>query len=137
MERDACLSHGSAFLLHERLCTSSDEYIMNICQSCQTLTEIMLKVDQLICKKCMRADKSCSNVKAMTTTYSTKLLITYLAGLGIKVKFIRDKKEVTEEDLEEMVENKPKDEEEENEEEIEEEEEEEIEEEDMDEEEED
>ena len=92
-------------MLHERLCTSSDEYKMNVCTECQTLTEIIVddKSGNMICKRCTRSNKKeCEgNIQKITTTYSTRLLITYLAGLGIKVKFIKEKKE---EEVEEEVE---------------------------------
>lgn len=37
MERDALLAHGSAYLLHDRLHTSSDYAVMDACQSCGSI----------------------------------------------------------------------------------------------------
>jgi hypothetical protein len=118
------LAHGASYLLHERLCTSSDEYKMNVCNECQTLTEIIVDSDgNMMCKRCIRSNKECeTNIEKITTTYSTRLLITYLAGLGIKVKFIKEKKEEEEEEVEIEEEERPEGQEEEPEEEEEEEE---------------
>lgn len=37
MERDALLAHGSAYLLHDRLHTSSDYAVLDACQSCGSI----------------------------------------------------------------------------------------------------
>ena len=37
MERDALLSHGAAFLLHDRLHSSSDRHIALVCKACGSL----------------------------------------------------------------------------------------------------
>jgi len=89
MERDSMLAHGASFLLHDRLCTSSDEYKMNVCNECQTLTEIIVDNEgNMTCKKCILTGNKCEkNIKSVTTSYSTRLFITYLAGLGIKTQF--------------------------------------------------
>jgi DNA-directed RNA polymerase I subunit RPA2 len=34
MERDALLSHGASFLLHDRLMNSSDRHLAYVCRSC-------------------------------------------------------------------------------------------------------
>jgi len=90
MERDSMLAHGASYLLHDRLCTSSDEYKMNVCNECLTLSEIVVDSDgNMMCKKCILSGNKCEkNIKSVTTSYSTRLFITYLAGLGIKVQFI-------------------------------------------------
>lgn len=104
MERDSMLGHGASYLLHERLCTSADEFKINVCNECQTLTEIIVDSEgNKMCKRCIRSNKECeNNIEEKTTTYSTKLLITYLAGLSMKTKFIKEKKE--EEEIEEEAE---------------------------------
>ena len=37
MERDALLSHGAAFLLHDRLMNCSDRHVAHVCASCGSL----------------------------------------------------------------------------------------------------
>ncbi|CAN0419997.1 unnamed protein product, partial [Ectocarpus sp. 12 AP-2014] len=37
MERDALLSHGAAFLLHDRLMNCSDRHVAHVCSSCGSL----------------------------------------------------------------------------------------------------
>ena len=37
MERDSLLSHGTSFLLHDRLMNCSDRHLAHVCQSCGSL----------------------------------------------------------------------------------------------------
>lgn len=37
MERDALLSHGAAFLLHDRLMNCSDRHVARVCSTCGSL----------------------------------------------------------------------------------------------------
>lgn len=37
MERDALLSHGAAFLLHDRLMNCSDRHVAHVCSTCGSL----------------------------------------------------------------------------------------------------
>lgn len=47
MERDSLLAHGASYLLHDRLHTSSDHHIADVCSLCGSLlTSSVLNVQQ-------------------------------------------------------------------------------------------
>ncbi|EIE18403.1 beta and beta-prime subunits of DNA dependent RNA-polymerase, partial [Coccomyxa subellipsoidea C-169] len=103
MERDALLAHGAAYLLHDRLHTSSDYAVMDACASCGSILTPLLrpaqttnvgahllasqgvpkKIGQVVCR-------ACETGRAMTRValpYVLKYLVTELAAMNIKCTF--------------------------------------------------
>ncbi len=81
MENDCVKSHGCSRFLTERLYDTSDPYKMRICDDCGCSTVINNE-----CKAC----KS-NNVPEIKMSYVTKLLITLLNSLSIKVQLKAEK----------------------------------------------
>ncbi|XP_010520079.1 PREDICTED: DNA-directed RNA polymerase I subunit 2 [Tarenaya hassleriana] len=100
MERDAMLAHGSAYLLHDRLHTSSDHHIADVCSLCGSLltTSVMQADQRRIIREIGglppgRAPKkvtcqACQTSKGMETVampYVFRYLAAELASMNIKM----------------------------------------------------
>ncbi|KAK1420343.1 hypothetical protein QVD17_21860 [Tagetes erecta] len=100
MERDSLLAHGAAYLLHDRLHTSSDHHIADVCSLCGSILTTTLIQNQ---KKAMREIAglppgrvpkkvkcvSCQTSKGMETVpmpYVFRYLAAELAAMNIRVK---------------------------------------------------
>ncbi|CAN0025055.1 unnamed protein product [Phaeothamnion confervicola] len=99
MERDALLSHGAAFLLHDRLMNCSDRHVAHVCARCGgLLTTASRRAPQeaagqsgpaaaaaarrhIWCSAC----KSSADVHAVALPYVFRYLVNELAGMNIKV----------------------------------------------------
>ncbi|KVI11384.1 DNA-directed RNA polymerase, subunit 2 [Cynara cardunculus var. scolymus] len=99
MERDSLLAHGAAYLLHDRLHSSSDHHIADICSICGSILTTTLIERQ---KKTMRETKglpparepkkvtcvSCQTSKGMETVampYVFRYLAAELAAMNIRM----------------------------------------------------
>ena len=76
MERDAIIGHGVSRFLKERLFENSDPYQINVCEKCGNFAT---KSNE--CKAC-ESDK----IVTVPIPYSSKLLLSELMAMGIKVK---------------------------------------------------
>ncbi|KAG9150706.1 hypothetical protein Leryth_008151 [Lithospermum erythrorhizon] len=99
MERDSLLAHGAAYLLHDRLHTSSDHHIADVCSGCgSVLTTALIQparrpVRQMSGLPPPRVPKkvtcvSCKTSKGMETVampYVFKYLAAELASMNIKM----------------------------------------------------
>lgn len=111
MERDSLLAHGASYLLHDRLHTSSDHHIADVCSLCGSLlTSSVVNVQQ---KRLIqeigklppgRTPKkvtcySCGTSKGMETVampYVFRYLAAELASMNIKVTLqLSDREGVT------------------------------------------
>jgi len=93
MERDALISHGTSFLLQDRLFNCSDRSKASICGRCQTVLSPLLvqqpELDggstrfnhQIICQHCHRRD----DIHTVAVPYVFRYLAAELASVGIKV----------------------------------------------------
>ncbi|XP_055817802.1 DNA-directed RNA polymerase I subunit 2 isoform X2 [Solanum dulcamara] len=99
MERDSLLAHGAAYLLHDRLHTSSDHHIADVCSECgSVLTSSLIQPP----KRAVQADLklpparepkkvtcvACRSSKGMETVampYVFKYLAAELAAMNIKM----------------------------------------------------
>ena len=110
MERDSLLSHGTAFLLHDRLVNCSDKHVAYACSRCgdlllpstersmvqttgQSASEAVNKPKlRLFCRNpaCMsavdRADGNDEAVEPIILPYVYRYLVNELAGMNVKVK---------------------------------------------------
>ncbi|XP_071715598.1 DNA-directed RNA polymerase I subunit 2-like [Rutidosis leptorrhynchoides] len=99
MERDSLLAHGASYLLHDRLHTSSDHHIADVCSICGSILTTTLIQHQ---KKAMRAIAglppgrvpkkvtcvSCQTSKGMETVampYVFRYLAAELAAMNIRM----------------------------------------------------
>lgn len=99
MERDALLSHGVAFCLHDRLMNSSDKHVCYICSGCGGLLTVQstprradivagahtqtpyAPTARQICSAC----KTGKEVRPVYLPYVYRYLVNELAAMGIKV----------------------------------------------------
>lgn len=94
MERDALLSHGVAFVLHDRLMTCSDSHNAFVCNLCGGLITVLemtqshnnivnetIAKGQLYCSLC----KSSRGIKSVRLPYVYRYLTNELAAMGIKL----------------------------------------------------
>ena len=95
MERDALLSHGVAFCLHDRLMGCSDSHEAHICSTCGGLLSVYNKYSRMqldggrsqrsseyYCSTC----KSSAGVKPVYLPYVFRYLTNEMMGMGIKMK---------------------------------------------------
>ncbi|KAK5641755.1 hypothetical protein RI129_010302 [Pyrocoelia pectoralis] len=93
MERDSLISHGTSFLLQDRLLHCSDRTTALICTSCGTLLGPMIMVTQIadkpnmsetkeMCRLCGHGD----NVVEIQIPYIFKYFVTQLASVNINIK---------------------------------------------------
>lgn len=99
MERDSLLAHGAAYLLHDRLHTSSDYHIADICSLCgSVLTTSLIQGERQLVREVSglppgRIPKkvictACQTSKGMETVampYVFRYLAAELAAMNIKV----------------------------------------------------
>lgn len=110
MERDSLLSHGTAFLLHDRLMNCSDRHVAYVCSRCgdmlmpttqrsviqttgQNASDMKLKPKlRLFCRSpaCIRASRDSDGndeaVEPVLLPYVYRYLVNELAGMNIKLK---------------------------------------------------
>ncbi|KAK4488645.1 hypothetical protein RD792_004414 [Penstemon davidsonii] len=103
MERDSLLAHGAAYLLHDRLHTSSDYHIADVCSLCGSILTASIiqsrtkEVEEMIAKGLppRRAPKkvtcvACKTSKGMETVampYVTRYLAAELLAMNINLVF--------------------------------------------------
>ena len=98
MERDSLLAHGAAYLLHDRLHTSSDYHIADVCSLCGSMlttssVQPQVRVHDMPGLPPMRAPKkvtchACKTSKGMETVampYVFRYLAAELAAMNIKL----------------------------------------------------
>lgn len=99
MERDSLLAHGAAYLLHDRLHTSSDHHIADVCSICGSiLTTSLIQTQQRAVREIVglppgRIPKkvmcvACQTSKGMETVampYVFRYLAAELAAMNIKM----------------------------------------------------
>lgn len=99
MERDSLLAHGAAYLLHDRLHTSSDYHIADVCSLCgSVLTTSLIQAERQLVREISglppaRIPKkvvctACQTSKGMETVampYVFRYLAAELAAMNIKV----------------------------------------------------
>lgn len=99
MERDSLLAHGASYLLHDRLHTSSDHHIADVCSECgSVLTSSVIQppkraVQAILKQLPAREPKkvtcvACRSSKGMETVampYVFKYLAAELAAMNIKM----------------------------------------------------
>lgn len=101
MERDSLLAHGAAYLLHDRLHTSSDYHIADVCSLCGSiLTTSLVQSDKKQVREMIGRDLppgkapkkvmcvSCQSSKGMETVampYVFRYLAAELAAMNIKM----------------------------------------------------
>ncbi|KAG8391090.1 hypothetical protein BUALT_Bualt01G0151700 [Buddleja alternifolia] len=102
MERDSLLAHGAAYLLHDRLHTSSDHHIAHVCSLCGSiLTTSLMQSRQQVVRDMIGQDLpprttpkkvvvcvSCQTSKSMETVsmpYVFRYLAAELAAMNVKM----------------------------------------------------
>ena len=100
MERDALLSHGVSFCLHDRLMNSSDSHLAYVCADCGELlpvratkrsSDIVAVAHKAFHEVSSRATQTCINcnsstgVRSIHLPYIYRYLCNELAGMGIKI----------------------------------------------------
>ena len=110
MERDSLLSHGAAFLLHDRLVNCSDKHIAYVCGRCgdllmptterstvhttgQSASEAMNKPKlRLYCRHpdcigvCNQPNGNDPAIEPIVLPYVYRYLVNEMAGMNIKVR---------------------------------------------------
>ena len=97
MERDALLSHGVSFCLHDRLMNCSDAHLGRVCTTCGGLLSVrhvVKRVHQVSSQTSGRvgAEYSCSvcksskGIRNINLPYIYRYLANELAGMGINLK---------------------------------------------------
>lgn len=110
MERDSLLSHGTAFLLHDRLMNCSDKHVAYVCSRCgdllmpttarntlqttgQSASDAITKPKlRLYCRSpgcldaCQRGESNDDAVEPVELPYVFRYLTNELAGMNIKMK---------------------------------------------------
>jgi len=92
MERDALISHGSSFLLQDRLFNCSDKSKAAICARCHTILSPLLMsqpelggsttfTHQIVCQHCNKRDE----IHNVSVPYVFRYLAAELASVGVKV----------------------------------------------------
>jgi len=79
MERDCLVAHGASLLLLERLMTSSDECVVQVCGACGQLGSWDFRRGCGTCARCARNDR----VSALRVPYACKLLFQELQAMNI------------------------------------------------------
>ncbi|XP_049584732.1 DNA-directed RNA polymerase I subunit RPA2 [Syngnathus scovelli] len=92
MERDALLSHGSSFLLQDRLFNCSDRSVAQVCVDCGSLLSPLLEKPppswsstrhrRTVCTLCGKSD----SVDSVSVPYVFRYFVAELAAMNIKVK---------------------------------------------------
>ena len=96
MERDALLSHGVSFCLHDRLMNCSDAHLGRVCITCGSLLavrHVVKRVDQVSSQTSGRvgAEYTCSvcksskGIRNINLPYIYRYLANELAGMGINL----------------------------------------------------
>lgn len=108
MERDSLLSHGAAFLLHDRLINCSDKHIAYVCGRCgdllsptterstvqttgQSAAEAINRPKlrqfcrNLACVACNRPNANDDSIEPIILPYVYRYLVNELAGMNVKI----------------------------------------------------
>jgi len=75
MEKDAFVAHGASAVQVERLMKSSDEFSIDVCNSCGVI------INSKVCTSCDKSDPVVVHIP-----YTFKLLIQLLNGVGIEIR---------------------------------------------------
>ncbi|XP_066246685.1 DNA-directed RNA polymerase I subunit RPA2 [Euwallacea similis] len=93
MERDALFSHGTSFLLQDRLLNCSDKITANLCTTCGSLlspiTLVTIKADKPNMTETKDTCRLCGNgqnIAQIQIPYIFKFFVTQLASCNINVK---------------------------------------------------
>ncbi|XP_005098273.1 DNA-directed RNA polymerase I subunit RPA2 [Aplysia californica] len=93
MERDALISHGTSFLLQDRLFNCSDKSKASVCGRCHTVLSPLLVQQaeegggntkfkhQIICQHCQQRD----DIHQISVPYVFRYLAAELASVGVKI----------------------------------------------------
>ncbi|OAF69426.1 RNA polymerase I subunit 2, partial [Intoshia linei] len=86
MERDAILSHGMSYFLHDRLLNCSDKSISYICLKCGStvVSDKKCKITGNRKQKCRRCNSS-SSIESIYLPYVFRYLIAELVAVNIKI----------------------------------------------------
>ena len=76
MERDALISHGGAAFIQETLFDMSDQYQVNVCETCGNILS-----SSIACRICKNGQVNRTNIP-----YCAKLLFQELEAMGIKIQ---------------------------------------------------
>ena len=98
MERDCLIAYGSAALLHERLCLSSDVTDVAVCTLCGLLGYYHHGVRDRVCSSCARSGAAAGGTAAVGGTvvslklpYAAKLLFQELQAMNVCPRLRLDK----------------------------------------------
>lgn len=84
MEKDGVQGHGMAAFFFERSVTSSDVYLAHICDICGGFCGKNIVTNYYYCQTC----KNNTRITPVKTTYTFKLLVHNLYGMGINTKLL-------------------------------------------------
>lgn len=93
MERDSLLSHGTSYLIQDRLFNCSDKTTAHVCTQCSSLVSPMLlrtQEDDEMClpgKVMCRLCESSDHIEKVTLPHVLKYLVSELASVNIKCSF--------------------------------------------------
>ena len=82
MECEASQTHGTSFMLNERMLKCSDEYKTEVCYNCGMVGTVTKVESHFECRECGR-----NNVKTITMPYAVKLLFHELMAMNISPRF--------------------------------------------------
>lgn len=82
MEKDACLAHGAAGFLNDKLLTCSDAYRAYVCQTCGGLCDPPKPKGSSFCRRC----NTHGGHATATIPYATKLMIQELEAMGVSMR---------------------------------------------------
>jgi DNA-directed RNA polymerase I subunit RPA2 len=93
MERDSLLSHGSSFLIQDRLFNCSDKSVANVCMKCSSLISPMLvrtladdemgQPGRVVCRTC----DSGEDIRQVYLPHVLKYLVSELTSVNIRCNF--------------------------------------------------
>uniref|UniRef100_A0A6B2KWS4 DNA-directed RNA polymerase subunit beta n=1 Tax=Arcella intermedia TaxID=1963864 RepID=A0A6B2KWS4_9EUKA len=88
MERDSLLSHGAAFLIHDRLLNCSDIHKAWVCNGCGSILTptVPQGYPMAICQSCLKEGVS-SKLIPVVMPYVSRYLVNELAAMNIKSSF--------------------------------------------------
>ena len=83
MERDCLIAHGTAALLTERLCLSSDVTDVAVCTACGLLGYYHHGIKQRLCSQCGSGSGTGGEVVGVKMPYAAKLLFQELQAMNV------------------------------------------------------
>jgi len=81
METASFVSHGAPYILSERLCKSSDEYMALACKNCGTITSEQKVEDKIKCRICKK-----ENIVLIKIPFAFKRLYQIMMGAGMNIR---------------------------------------------------